>query len=116
MGIILCALVVGEKPFEQKSITETYKAIKIGKYSFPEDCQISEDLKDLIQKILVGDVNKRIKLEEILNHNFLKYKNNIPASLPISTLRNPPDIEFIKQYGNNNSIRLKKEKENENDL
>ena len=116
LGIILYTLIIGKKPFEQKSITETYRAIKIGKYSFPEDCQISEDLKDLIQKILVVDVNKRIKLEEILNHNFLKYKNNIPVSLPISTLRNPPDIEFIKQYENNNSITLKKEKENENDL
>ena len=116
LGVILYTLIFGKKPFYKKKEEELYKIIINGEYSFPENCQISEDLKDLIKKILVIDVNERIKLDQILNHNFLKYKNNIPTSLPISTLKNPPDLEFIQQYENKNSIKIKKENDLENQI
>ena len=102
LGVIIYFLTIGKTPFGSKTIEETYQNIKLGKYFFPEDSEISENAKDLIQKLLLLDPNKRLKLDEILNHNFLKLNINIPRTLPEYTLKKPPKIEFIKEYDQDN--------------
>ena len=71
-------LIIGKPPFETNNVKETYKRIKMGNYSFPENEVISEPAKDLIRSLLVLDPKKRPKLDEILNHDFFHIGVNIP--------------------------------------
>ena len=51
-------LIIGKLPFETNNVKETYKRIKMGNYSFPENEVISEPAKDLIGSLLVLDPQK----------------------------------------------------------
>jgi len=97
VGVILFTIVIGKPPFETSDVKATYKKIKANSYSFPENCTISTECKNLIKAILNSDPSKRPKIEEIEKHPFLT-KNEIPILLPISTLACPPSNNFIKQY------------------
>jgi polo-like kinase 1 len=64
-------LLIGKPPFETPEVNSTYGKIKACKYSFPENVQINEHAKNLIQKILVLEPQKRPTLDEILAHPYL---------------------------------------------
>jgi len=98
LGVIMYTLIIGKPPFETNNVKETYKRIKMGNYSFPENAVISEPAKDLIQSILVLDPQKRPKLDEILNHDFFHIGTSIPKTMQKSTLACPPSLNYIKQY------------------
>jgi serine/threonine protein kinase len=68
-------MVSGFFPFTGINETQLHKSILSGK--FPKPNSISKELMDLINKILELNPNKRIKLDEILNHPWLKVKKDI---------------------------------------
>ena len=98
LGVIIYTLIIGKPPFETNNVKETYKRIKMGNYSFPENAIISEPAKDLIQSILVLDPHKRPKLDEILGHDFFTIGVNVPKTMPQSTLACPPSLSYIRQF------------------
>ncbi len=67
-GIILYAMVCGFLPFEDKNDDSLYKKIILCDYKIPDKPNITEDIKDLITRILCVNTKKRIKLEEIKKH------------------------------------------------
>jgi len=69
-GIILYAMVCGFLPFEDKNDDSLYKKIILCDYKIPDKPNITEDMKDLITRILCVNTKKRIKLEEIKKHRF----------------------------------------------
>ena len=91
LGIILYMLLIGRPPFESQNTNELYEKIKIGNYTFPEKSPISKHAKDLIRKILIIEPEKRLKLDDILEHDFFK-KIDIPLSLPEAVLINLPSF------------------------
>ena len=70
----------------------------MGNYSFPENEVISEPSKDLIGSLLVLDPQKRLILEEILNHDFFHIDINIPKTMKKSILIWAPSLNYIEQY------------------
>ena len=98
LGVIIYTLIIGKPPFETNNVKETYKRIKMGNYSFPENAIISEPAKDLIQSILVLDPHKRPKLDEILSHDFFTIGVSVPKTMPQSTLACPPSLSYIRQF------------------
>ena len=98
LGVIIYTLIIGKPPFETNNVKETYKRIKMGNYSFPENAVISEPAKDLIQSILVLDPHKRPKLDEILSHDFFTIGVSVPKTMPQSTLACPPSLSYIRQF------------------
>ena len=76
-GIILFSMLCGYLPFDDKNNTKLFKKILKCKYEFPDEKKIiiSENAKDLIKKILRLNPEKRISLDEILEHPFLVYGN-----------------------------------------
>ena len=98
LGVIMYTLIIGKPPFETNNVKETYKRIKMGNYSFPENAVISEPAKDLIQSILVLDPHKRPKLDEILKHDLFNIGISIPKTMQQSTLACPPSLNYIRQY------------------
>ena len=69
-GIILFAMVCGYLPFEDDDNEVIYRKIILGKFEIPD--RLSNNCKDLINKILEINPKKRIKINEILKHPFLK--------------------------------------------
>ena len=67
-GIILYAMLCGFLPFEDKDNDALYEKILENKLLFPK--YISKEPKDLLEKILVKDPNKRISISKIKNHPF----------------------------------------------
>ncbi len=87
---------IGKPPFETPEVKATYKKIKACTYSFPEHVTISDNARNLINKILVLDPSKRPTLEEILADPFMA--EPIPRTMPRSTLACPPAKNFTDQY------------------
>jgi polo-like kinase 1 len=98
LGVIIYTLIIGKPPFETRDVKATYKKIKDNEYSFPDQAIISEAAKNLINKILVLDPEKRPSLDQILNHDFFNLGVSIPKLLPPSTLETVPSLSYIRQF------------------
>ena len=108
LGVLLYTMSIGRPPFETQDVKQTYKKIKLCAYSYPQSIPISEELKDLISKLIVVEPLMRLPLDEILKHEFMQ-KNLIPKFLPVSTLACPPSISYLRQFTSNSSLRNSKE-------
>ena len=67
-GIILFAMLCGYLPFEDDNNDILFKQILSGKIDYPS--YLSEMSKDLLNKIIETEPEKRIKIEEIKKHPF----------------------------------------------
>lgn len=75
LGVILYICLVGFPPFsEENSKLTMEQQIIQGVYDFPYDywSSISTDAVDLIKKLMCVDPDKRISLEQVLEHKWLK--------------------------------------------
>ena len=87
-GVILYTLLIGYPPFDTSDVKETYSLIKKNEYSFPKDVTITEEARDLIQRILVQNPEERYTLSQIASHPF--FMEPIPPSLPLHSLITEP--------------------------
>lgn len=71
MGVTLYAFVYGKVPFYDENIIALYTKITHQPVPFPDNPKISEELKDLIRKMLDKDPSTRITLPEIKVIKFL---------------------------------------------
>ena len=74
VGCIVFLLLSGNLPFMGRSQKELFRKIVAGKFEFDEDdwCDVSEDAKDLVNKMLVLDPDMRLNASEALRHKWLK--------------------------------------------
>ena len=98
VGIIIYTLLVGKPPFETRDVKTTYGKIKKAEFSFPDNCKISKEARNLIKRILVLDPKKRPKLNEILFDDFFNQGIAIPKLMPTSTLAYRPTKEYLNKY------------------
>ncbi|KAH7359906.1 serine/threonine-protein kinase-like protein GIN4 [Pyrenochaeta sp. MPI-SDFR-AT-0127] len=79
-GVILYVLLTGTPPFnysgEERHLKHLFQDIAAAKYVLPDG--LSWEAQDLIKRILVADPKRRICLDEIWNHPFLrKYQQEL---------------------------------------
>ncbi|XP_012261416.2 serine/threonine-protein kinase PLK4 [Athalia rosae] len=88
LGCMLYTLLVGKPPFDTDAVKSTLTRVVMADYAFPSN--ISENAKDLINRLLKKNPRDRIRLREILKHPFLalrdrgyhnKDKGNMPRGL-----------------------------------
>ena len=76
VGVILYMTLVGTAPFDGKTDNDIIKKIKIGKYN-KNDLRFiehSEEVKEVVNKLLEKNIDKRLSAKEALNHPwFEKY-------------------------------------------
>eukprot|EP00347_Sterkiella_histriomuscorum_P018993 403343379 len=90
-GVILYAMLTGQLPFDEEQMPNLFNRIKKGKYYMPN--YISDDAKDLISRLLQPLPLKRIKLNDVKEHNW--FKQDIPIYL--ERLLNRKEIIANKQ-------------------
>ena len=97
-GIILYAMLCGYLPFEDKDNDALFEKILECKLDFPK--YISKMGKNLIEKILVTNPNKRITIKEIKEHPFyLKGKEIFEQEFSICQIENE-----MKEMNDDNEI------------
>ena len=76
-GVLMYCLLCGHFPFRGSDEEEITRAILSGKFDFDVDYfnGVSDEAKDLIKKCLKYDPNKRISIQEAINHIFFKDLN-----------------------------------------
>jgi len=83
-GVILYALLCGSLPFDDENIPNLFKKIKGGIFTLPG--HMSDDIKDLISRMLVVDPLQRITIPEIRKHRWFV------VSLPLYLSVTPDQI------------------------
>lgn len=74
LGILTYEFCVGQPPFESESHSKTYRRILQGNIDYPN--YLSEEVIDLIGKLLQKNPDSRINLEHVKNHKWItKYMN-----------------------------------------
>ena len=70
LGCMLYEFVVGNPPFNANTPEAIFTKIQQGIYEWPEDCEVSDECKDLIHQLLCPDPNQRPQFEQIEQHPF----------------------------------------------
>jgi calcium/calmodulin-dependent protein kinase I len=84
LGVILYVMLCGFPPFYADDNSALFKLIQGGTFEFPSPYwdTISDNAKDLIQKLLVINPAKRLSTDEILKHPWMTGSNNSVKQLP----------------------------------
>jgi serine/threonine protein kinase len=79
IGLLIYELICDRPAYKADNLNQLYEKIKANQIDF-NNPKLEGDIKDLLQKILVADPEKRISIEEIKRHPYFK------------------DISFLKVY------------------
>merc|ERR1719219_660967 len=90
IGCILYTLLVGKPPFETQTLKDTYTRIKKNEYHIPS--RVGPLAKNLIQKLLQHDPEKRPCVSDILGDDFMTM-GYLPHRLPVSCLTMAPRFD-----------------------
>ncbi|CAD7964227.1 unnamed protein product [Amoebophrya sp. A25] len=97
LGVILYTMLIGKPPFETSDVKATYRKIRYNQYSFPEEVQISDSAKLLIQTLLQTDPAARPSLEEVANSKWMQQARIANGPPPI-----PPHLSEKRPNQNTN--------------
>lgn len=69
-GVVLFAMVTGQLPWTKRNQFQLFEQIRSAQFSIPEF--LSDNCKDLIKRLMEPDMDKRITIDEALEHPFLQ--------------------------------------------
>jgi len=70
LGVLTYEFIVGRPPFEAEGEKATFQRIKAGELHFPS--HVSKDAENFIRRLLQLDPSRRMKVQEIFKHPFIK--------------------------------------------
>lgn len=95
IGCVMYTLLVGQPPFETKSLKDTYSKIRKCDYRLPSN--LRKTAAEMIIAMLQSNPEKRPTIGQLLAFEFLA-TNYIPKSLPYSCLSTAPRAEQLEYY------------------
>lgn len=93
IGCVMFTLLVGQPPFETKTLKDTYSKIRKCDYKLPQS--LRKYPADLIMKMLQSDPTQRPSVHKCATHPFLT-EYFIPKSLPVSCLTCAPRMDQLE--------------------
>jgi calcium-dependent protein kinase len=103
IGVILYVMMTGTQPFQGKDQNEVFEKIAKGIYDVKilEKQKVSEQVKDLIKKLLVLDQRRRLTIEAALEHPWITmYKDHNEL-----TTLDDGIIDSLRSFVNNNPLQ-----------
>ena len=82
LGVLLYAMLCGTVPFKAGNMPDLHVLIKKGKFSFP--VELSEEAKNMINRLMKANPEERLSIPEILTHPWM-HKDEV------ETLKDPED-------------------------
>ncbi|KAJ6822790.1 serine/threonine-protein kinase Aurora-3 [Iris pallida] len=79
LGILCYEFLYGVLPFEAEDQYDTFRRILKVDLKFPPSPRISDEAKDLINKLLVKDSSKRLSFQRILEHPWIVKNADHPS-------------------------------------
>ena len=108
LGILLYELLYGHSPFKASNTKNVILNIKTHELIYDDqNKKISKACKDLIQKLLVSNPQKRLKIKDILEHPFVKkHSKKYTYKKKLSGVINEEAIKdnFNKNINDNNEV------------
>ncbi|EGG15187.1 protein kinase 1 [Cavenderia fasciculata] len=113
IGVILYILLCGFPPFGDPSDVNFFDRVKRGGFSFPSPYwdEISEDAKDLIKKLIIVDVEKRLTIDQTLSHPW--FTNHVDDIKKINNIKDDEKVEETKQEEEKKVVEEEKKQEEE---
>ncbi|XP_012325522.1 testis-specific serine/threonine-protein kinase 1 [Aotus nancymaae] len=72
LGVILYIMVCGSMPYDDSNIKKMLRIQKEHRVNFPRSKHLTGECKDLIYCMLQPDVNRRLHIDEVLNHCWMQ--------------------------------------------
>lgn len=108
IGVILYVLLAGYLPFDENTMVALFQKIKNADFEYPD--WFSDEAKDLLNKTLVPDPHKRIRLSEMKQHSWMQHADSGPTPSHVdhgsATAGSPPVVNHQEPH----QIRSNKEK------
>lgn len=84
LGVLLFEFLVGHPPFETPTQKDTFIRITKCIIEWPSTSIISPDARDLISKLLVYEPHKRLPLDGVINHPWIRAHAQKPEAFPLA--------------------------------
>lgn len=91
MGVLLYAITTGTVPFKANNLDELHDAIIKGYFVCPG--YLSEDLKDLIHRLIRVNPYDRISVDDIGDHPWLKNRMETDDKFPMNDTKSNSSME-----------------------
>jgi [calcium/calmodulin-dependent protein kinase] kinase len=94
MGVTLYCLIFGRIPFEKFGMLELYQSIREDSVEF--EVPVSDDLRDILLRLLEKDPEKRITIEQLREHPWVTMKGTdplLPTEENVAVIVEPTDEE-----------------------
>jgi calcium-dependent protein kinase len=105
MGVILFVMMTGVQPFQGQNQDEVFANISRGVYDIRllEKQKCSEEVKDLIKKLLVLDPRRRLSLEAALEHPWITM--HLAGDKDLKSTFDDGIIDSIRSFATNNPLQ-----------
>ena len=104
IGTCFYEMLFGKPPFTAKNIVELLQKIKKHPVEFPRNVYVSDEVKDILRKMLVFDPRKRIDWEDLFEHKVTKIMEEGILKDLEDTMKNQDIQNISKFYIKNNKV------------
>eukprot|EP00884_Botryococcus_braunii_P004062 jgi/Botrbrau1/13657/Bobra.0292s0007.1 len=103
LGACLFTFVYGRIPFNAPNVFKLFQVVQTEPLRFPEDVPTSDDLKDLLTKMLAKDPTQRITLQKVMQHPWVTKQGAWPLRTMKEMLRSgagpDDDDDDLENFG-----------------